>query len=469
MKTKLSNEIKTLRQEYTDLEKANGEGSWPAEAVKRAGEILEKAEALRSQMDQEAKADAFKQWADLPDGQSAVRSSYNSVGETTPNDGAIEGVTSDKDGYLYPIKGIGEKKLRALSSGAYKDAVNDYLRSKGLGRSMKGGDAEAMKVLQEGLDPAGGFWVPPEYRPELVKKIATITNVRQRARVMQTGSDLMSFPKVNYTTDDKYTAGTRIAWTGEAPASDISESTNPVAGRENIPVHLATCSIIVTRQQLEDNQFDLLGYITEIGGESFGLGEEDVFTNGTGSGQPQGFLTHPQLGTASTSGGMYVPSGVSAQITWQGYSSGSVLGTIDTTKGIIGVEGELPPQYEADATWMASKKSYSAIRGLVDTTGKPLWNQTDGQWANYIRGLPASLLGYQLVKNQFMPAVAANTYPVVFGDFKGYYIVDRVGLSIEVLREVRALRDEVVIYMRKRVGGQLVEYWRMKALKLAAS
>jgi HK97 family phage major capsid protein len=52
---------------------------------------------------------------------------------------------------------------------------------------------------------------------------------------------------------------------------------------------------------------------------------------------------------------------------------------------------------------------------------------------------------------------------------KGYYIADRIGLSVEVFRETLAARDQVLVYMRKRVGGQLVHYWRMKALKVAAS
>jgi HK97 family phage major capsid protein len=66
-----------------------------------------------------------------------------------------------------------------------------------------------------------------------------------------------------------------------------------------------------------------------------------------------------------------------------------------------------------------------------------------------------------------MPDVTLATFgiPLVLGDMKGYKIVDRVGLSVEVFREVYGLRDQVVVYARKRVGGQLTDYWRMKGLK----
>jgi HK97 family phage major capsid protein len=57
---------------------------------------------------------------------------------------------------------------------------------------------------------------------------------------------------------------------------------------------------------------------------------------------------------------------------------------------------------------------------------------------------------------------------MAFGDMKGYYIADRVGLSIEVFREVFGLRDLVVMYARKRLGAALLQPWRLKLLKIAA-
>jgi HK97 family phage major capsid protein len=67
-----------------------------------------------------------------------------------------------------------------------------------------------------------------------------------------------------------------------------------------------------------------------------------------------------------------------------------------------------------------------------------------------------------------MADVAASANPLVLGDMRGYFIADRVSLSVEVFREVYGLRDQVVVYMRKRVGGQLVHYWRMKFLTCVA-
>jgi len=76
-----------------------------------------------------------------------------------------------------------------------------------------------------------------------------------------------------------------------------------------------------------------------------------------------------------------------------------------------------------------------------------------------------TLLGYPIIKDAFLPNISSTTTPLVFGDLTGYWIADRVGITVEVLRELRALRDEVIIYARKRVGGQLVHDWRVKLMK----
>ena len=190
------------------------------------------------------------------------------------------------------------------------------------------------------------------------------------------------------------------------------------------------------------------------------------FTNGDGIGKPVGFLNHPSVGIAAgststvngvTYSGTYILSGSTGAIAWGGAST-----------GIIGTEGALPPQYEAGAKWYGTKATYAAIRAInAGSATLPQWSLGDS-WPNYANNYTASLLGYGVVKNQFMPAIAASAVPLVLGDMKGYYIADRVGLSVEVFREVYGLRDQVVVYARKRTGGQLVNYWKMRNLTITA-
>lgn len=444
-----------------DVKAANRQ---PTEAEMKAyNGFLEQAENLKVQIDAAAKREALKSWSEESAG-SVVKSSFDRI--ALPGEGDIPGVTSDANGEMYSISGdmksVGEQKLASLKSGAYKDAFASYVRAAGRGQAVKG---DAMKILNEGQDSTGGFWLPPDFRSELIKKMATMTSVRQNASIYTTGTDAITFPAVNYTADNLYTAGTRLSWRASTgAASDFSEATNPVAGQEKIPAHLATATVILTREQVEDTSFDVLGYISTILAESFALGEEDAFTNGDGVGKPQGFLLHPSAsiadGSTSVVGGKTVAGGL------------HYTGDTDdlTWAGVIETEQFLPPQYEVGAKWFANKKSFGRLRALnAGTATLPQWGLGEA-WPNYGNGMQASLLGYNIVKNQFMPDYGASPVapPVALGDMKGYYIVDRIGLSIEVFREVYGLRDQVVVYARKRVGGQLVKPWMLRYLTMTA-
>lgn len=444
----------------------NGKESPSDEQIAEYKTLIAKAEKLKEAIDAKTKAETLKAWAEAPDGQSVVKAAFSR--EAMPDEGNSVEVSADpRTGEIYALGGVGEETLKHLKSGSYKDAVVDYIKSTGLGRPAKkstmGELNWAMKVLNEGTDTAGGFWVPPDFRTELVKKMVAMTSVRQNAYSFTTGSDLVKFPKVTYTADNLYASGVRFNWQAALIGSDITEATNPVAGQVTIPVHLATAAIIVARSQLEDNQFDLMGYLSQNLAEAFALGEESAFTTGDGAGKPWGFLSHTNASVASSGGGMYITSGTSAKIDW-GYVT-AASGT--PAKGILGVEAALPPQYENGAKWMANKSVYANIRAFTDTTGRPLWTEAT-QFPNFTTGRPASLLGYETLKNQFMPSIGADALVLALGDFQGYYIADRVGLGIEVFREVQGLRDNVVIYARKRVGGQLVHDWKVKLLKLAS-
>ena len=450
--------LKSLLDQTTAIEtEAAGKPMTEEQLTKYQG-FIKQAQGIKAQLDGAAQKKALDEWSHEPNGDSAVKKSFEFNGEALPDEGNIAEIGVDyATGELVATGKRGEKSLSVLKSGEYKDAVREYIRTcNQMTGAMKG---SAMKVLNEGVDTYGGFWLPPDFRNELVKKMPTITSVRANAMIYTTGTDKITFPASNWTTDDKYTTGGRFSWQQSTPlSSPITEATNPVAGQINIPVHSAVLAINLTREQVEDSVFDVLGYITQIATEAYGLGEEDAFTNGTGAGQPWGFLSNTNFVAAQTL------TGVSQKVAWQG-----AVGSEDPTKGILGAEMVLAPQYENGSKWYASKNTYSQVRSLVDVNKRPMWIQTDGGYQQWVLGYPATLIGYPIVKNQFMPSIGAGS-PIIMalGDMKGYYIVDRVGLSIEVLREIRALYGEVVVYCRKRVGGQLVKDFMLKALACTA-
>ena len=64
--------------------------------------------------------------------------------------------------------------------------------------------------------------------------------------------------------------------------------------------------------------------------------------------------------------------------------------------------------------------------------------------------------------------IGQNTYPIYFANFKrAYLIIDRLG--IRVLRDPYYSKPYILFYTTKRVGGGIVMYEAIKAMKIAAS
>ena len=84
-------------------------------------------------------------------------------------------------------------------------------------------------------------------------------------------------------------------------------------------------------------------------------------------------------------------------------------------------------------------------------------------------GVPNTILGQPYVEATDMPDVAANAYPIVFGDFnQAYTIVDRVGLSVQRDNFTQATAGNVRYVARRRVGGQVVLAEAIRKQKVSA-
>jgi len=477
MATKLQESLKSVMDKADLLyPKVNDRTATPEE-MEEFKSLNEQAKEIAKNIDATKAFDDMKKWSKESDGTAVVPATFDRLALT--EEGEIKGLTADpKTGEMMVLPGFhseeGERNLKALKSGAYTDFFVQKLRAQANFKTAHDWRSQikgnAMKILNEGSFTAGEAWIPPDFRANLIQRMATMVSVRPNATVMTTGTDHVTFPQAVYTTDDKYTSGLRATWQGSgAQTSDPAEATNPIAGQVRIPVFLLTANIIVQREQVEDNSFDLLGYITKLGAESYALTQEDTYTSGNGVSKPFGFTVHPAAsiangststinGTTYTGGEIF--SGTSGVLAWGNAGA--------TNTGVIGTEAVLPPQYEAGAAWYAQKQTYSILRGLnAGTATLPQWSLGES-WPNYANGYQASLLGYPVKKNQFMDSVAtgvtSQTPVMTLGDMSAYWIVDRVGFSVEVNPWVYQARDQVLIYMRMRTGGQLVEYWKMKFL-----
>jgi len=342
---------------------------------------------------------------------------------------------------------FGKKAIRfhvplAVQAEGYASAFEAYLR-----KSISDLGPRDRKTLTEGVDTAGGFLVPEDYQTELIKKIAAMTAIRPNARVVGTSRDMASWPRVKYTTDDKYTSGVRLTWTGESPASSTAHRvTDPVFGIIKVPVHTAMASMPISNDFIEDAVFDVVGLSSDLLAEAFGLGEDDVFVNGTGVSQPMGILTQ-----VDGDGPASVVSGAAAAL---------------TADGLLDLFFAVPAQYRRTGKFVLNSGAQKAIEKLKDSQGRYIISALiSGSLAT---PLFDSIKGKPILVDEFMPDVAAGAYPMLFGDLSGYLVLDRVGFSIQKLTELYAETNITLLLARKRVGGYCAEPYRMKIQKISA-
>ena len=75
-------------------------------------------------------------------------------------------------------------------------------------------------------------------------------------------------------------------------------------------------------------------------------------------------------------------------------------------------------------------------------------------------------MGYEVVEAEDMPVVAANAFPIAFGNFRsGYLIAERKETTI--LRDPFTNKPFVNFYATKRVGGQVLDSDAIKLLRVA--
>lgn len=309
--------------------------------------------------------------------------------------------------------------------------------------ALKGGLGPSdLKDLVEGSDVAGRFLVPEDWRAEIVRGRPGSVVMRPRARVVQTSRDVIKAPKLTGA-GTNYSSAVRMTWGPETPAAE-SHRTEPTFGQVVIPVHTAMASTRLSLDLIEDAATPVEALLRELYVEAFALGEDDSYLTADGNGKPQGL-------TAAVAGG-----------TIASVASGDA--NLVTADGLIDVQYALPTQYWMDAVWVMNAASTArAIRKLKDANDDYLWQR------GLAAGEPDTLLGKAIAYSGFMPDVAAGAYPVIYGDLRNYWIVDRVGMTLQRLGEKYAEENMVGFVARKRTGGQVVLGDAFRALRIAAA
>lgn len=363
------------------------------------------------------------------------------IGDDSPEQLAKEAKTFNGALYSHYTR-LSRQAPAALSPddyGAYKKAFNNFIRKGGHQLS-----AEEIKQIQVGVDPDGGYLAPTETEAG-IDRVATLASaMRSIARVITIGAP--TYERI--VTTSGATAG---GWGNERTAP--SETDTPRLAKLQFTPGLVWAEPHTTSQALEDLVFNVESWLQEEVGITLADQEAQAFIDGNGVERPRGFLSYDMVANASYAWGKigFITSG-----------HASSFASTNPSDKLVDLQHALKRTYRANAQWVMNDATLGEIRKFKDSNGIYLWAPSGLQ-----QGIVGQLLGYGVTTDDYMPDLAANAFPVAFGDFKrGYLIVDRRGIS--VLRDPYTSKPYIKFYTTKRVGGGVQNYEAIKVLKCAA-
>ena len=190
--------------------------------------------------------------------------------------------------------------------------------------------------------------------------------------------------------------------------------------------------VLASVEFIQDTSIDFGSFIGRALGTRIARLQNDHFTTGTGSSQPNGIVTASSAGVSS-------------------------VADPPTYDNFVDLVHSVDPAYRAGARFMmndATLKSIKKIKVLQysgDTTGQPLWVP------GLASGQADMILGYPFVINQSMASPGSSAKKVLFGDFSKYLIRDVRDITLLRLDERFAELHQVAFLAFARSDGDLLD------------
>lgn len=289
-------------------------------------------------------------------------------------------------------------------------------------------------------DTAGGFTVPEEMAATIDRIAGVSSAMRRLASVITIGTD--TYKKlVNQ-------GGASSGWVGEKETR--AETDSPTLKEIAINTKEIYAMPAATQKLLDDSSVDIAAWLGNEVAIEFAEEEGAAFIKGDGVSKPKGLEAYDTVANASYAWGKI------------GYIAVERLRPLPIADKLFDLQHALKPIYRNGASFLMNDNTLLHIRKFKDGEGNYLWRP------GLLEGQPDTLLGKPVEIDDNVADIGAGAYPIYFANFKrAYLIVDRFG--IRVLRDPYSSKPYILFYTTKRVGGGIVMYEAIKALKVAAS
>jgi HK97 family phage major capsid protein len=334
-------------------------------------------------------------------GQRSMSEEYSAAFLAFVRSGGKQATSALSEGFDSLFGGFALPALPGMSAASYE----------GTGGSSDGAGGYAVNVPTDGL-------IVPLAVPDI--------GVRAVSKAIPTSSDIKIPIQATFAT-----AGIK-AESGSS-SNQFSES-DPTLGQFTLSAWMTGLATTVSWELLQDvgmfQEFGIRGLIDAVD-----IAEDGFFVNGTGTSQPQGLIGNVGTGTAA-------PYAVE--------STGAYL--LDSTMDVVGT---LKGQYFANAGWLMSRATATAIRRaqLQANLFAAVWTREGGR--DYLHGFPVT---YSQAMPSIPTATTAGVTPILFGSFQdGYIIGDRggAGTFVKILDQPLATSGQTILLGYKRVDGRV--------------
>ena len=279
-----------------------------------------------------------------------------------------------------------------MSSVGAKEAYIDFQKT------YMGAKDVADPIMQEGVDEDGGYLVPEEFRPTVLRLIELYGVGRRGATIIPMASSTMRIPAL--------TDSVEVFWLGENKTFTQSKATFHMV---ELVAKKLCCLIPLTGELLQDSSIPLANLLANLLAEAVAAEEDRViFAGDTGAGDPFDGI----LSVAGT-----------VVVTMDG---GETAFTDLNYDHLIKMPSRLPKSARNGSSFYLHSTILELVSFLKDNEGRYIWTNPQAD-------RPGRIAGYPYEEVDQMPDItesAADTPFIVFGNLKNVYLGDRLRMSI---------------------------------------
>jgi HK97 family phage major capsid protein len=316
----------------------------------------------------------------------------------------------------------GDGPTRKTLSAEYRKAFHEWVAT---------GGKTISAALYEGSNVGGGYAVPIVVDDQIVPLAPQEMAVRQISMVIPTVSDIKVPQKGSF--------GVASA---KAENSSFTEI-DPTLSQFTLSAFMSGIQETISWELAQDVP-NFQNFCVDDMVLAQQMYEENLYINGTGSGQAQGLIGNVGAGVVEEP---------------------DTAGNLVSINGTLDLLAKLNAVYHPGASWLMSRATSVIIRKAQTEANlfNPAWTRVGTQ--DYLHGYP-------VFYSASMPVAARGNTPVLFGNFKmGYVIGDRggSGINVKVLDQPAAQQGQIILLAYRRTDGRVRRSEAIQSYTIASS